>query len=375
MPADPRSWAWDCRGLTPAQRLTLFALSDQADADQGICRVSLSELAEQTELSRRGVIKALGELDGRFIDRERGGPGRRTRYRLRWEDPVEMLPAQSINAAQSNALDVILPLTVARREQPIPDPLQMSFGWTDQSQSSRLVSITPSTAAPAFGAPAGEQPAAAISEVPSALGNSVPTSGPLNALSAPEAPTARRQSVSASDALCSPPAPEVLRAPVHPVTQADESSAPTEALSNPTLVHSVLPNNSNNLSLQDPNSSLLLEKALRTRASHSAQPIPQDWTPAARVYAWAEKQGLTKDWVDTQLDEFVIYWSDAGERRKSWDATFINRLKWLNAHPTTHSHRNPSDETTQHTGLADKDYASGATPPEQIPWLRAFADA
>lgn len=79
MPADPRTWAWDCRGLTPAQRLTLFSLSDQADTEQGTCRVSLSEMAEQTELSRRGVIKALGELDGRFIERERGGPGRRTR--------------------------------------------------------------------------------------------------------------------------------------------------------------------------------------------------------------------------------------------------------------------------------------------------------
>ena len=353
MPADPRTWVWDCRGLTPAQRLTLFALSDQADADQGLCRVSLSELAEQTELSRRGVIKALGELDGRFIDRERGGPGRRTRYRLRWDDHVEMLPAQSINAAQSNALDVNLPSTVAWSEQRFPDPLQMSLGWDDQPQPSHPVSITPSTTARAFGAPAGEQPALVLFEAPSALGNSVPTSGALNALSAPEAP----------------------RAPVHSVPQSDEPRAPTEALSAPALVHSVPPNTTNNKPLQDQDSSLLLETLPRTRASQSAQPIPEDWTPAARVYAWAEKQGLTKDWVDAQLDEFVIYWSDAGERRKSWDATFINRLKWLNAHPTTHSPRSSSDETIQHTGLADKDYASGATPPEQIPWLRAFADA
>lgn len=89
---------------------------------------------------------------------------------------------------------------------------------------------------------------------------------------------------------------------------------------------------------------MLLETLPRTRASQSAQPIPEDWTTAACVYAWAEKQGLTKDWVDAQLDEFVIYWSDAGERRKSWDATFINCLKRLNAHPTTHSHRSSSDE-------------------------------
>ncbi|MGB5734533.1 MAG: hypothetical protein WBM40_08835, partial [Thiohalocapsa sp.] len=105
MTTDPRTWAWGCRDLTPAQRLTLFALSDQADPEQGTCRLSLSALAEQTELSRRGVIKALGELDGRFIDRERGGPGRRTRYRLRWEDDISVLPVQDINSSTGVVLN------------------------------------------------------------------------------------------------------------------------------------------------------------------------------------------------------------------------------------------------------------------------------
>ncbi|MEA1053890.1 DnaT-like ssDNA-binding domain-containing protein, partial [Lamprobacter modestohalophilus] len=61
--------------------------------------------------------------------------------------------------------------------------------------------------------------------------------------------------------------------------------------------------------------------------SARAAPIPPTWTPGESVYAWALKRGLTRDWVQAQIDEFIIYWRDCGESRKSWDATFINRLQ------------------------------------------------
>ncbi|MEA3642232.1 MAG: DnaT-like ssDNA-binding domain-containing protein [Lamprobacter sp.] len=322
MPADPRTWVWDCRGLTPAQRLTLFALSDQADADQGTCRVSLSELAEQTELSRRGVIKALGELDGRFIDRERGGPGRRTRYRLRWDDAVALLPEQSINAAAHEVLDLTLPSTAALSLGDLPVQTLIGNAMPDQPEPARPVSITPSTTARAFSAPASEPPAPVRHEAPMALGNPVLDSGALNA----------------------PSAPEVPRAPVHSVPPSDEPYAPTEALSTPALVHSVPPNTSNNQSIQDKDASLLLEQTPRARTSQRAQPIPEDWMPAARVYVWAEKQGLTKEWVDAQIDEFVIYWSDAGERRKELGCHLhqppdLAQPQPASNHPQQESHR------------------------------------
>jgi hypothetical protein len=140
-------------------------------------------------------------------------------------------------------------------------------------------------------------------------------------------------------------------------------------------VHSVPPNTTNNQIPKKKDSSLLVLQPKRAKTTKQATTIASDWQPGERAYAWAEKQGLSRDWVQAQIDEFVIYWSDAGERRKSWDATFINRLKWLSTHQTTHSSKDSADETIQHTGLADKDYASGATPPEQISWLRAYADA
>jgi len=77
-----RDWAWRCRGLTPAERLVLLALAELADDHGGQCFPSLGQLARTTELSRRGVTKALAGLDGRLVDRERGGPRRSTGYRL-----------------------------------------------------------------------------------------------------------------------------------------------------------------------------------------------------------------------------------------------------------------------------------------------------
>ncbi len=97
--------------------------------------------------------------------------------------------------------------------------------------------------------------------------------------------------------------------------------------------------------------------------SRKATPIPPDWRPGERVFDWAAKRGMTRTWVEAQIEEFLVYWGDTGERRKSWDATFINRLQALQAsQPRDQSHE-PEPR------LADKDYLTGATPLDQIPWL------
>ncbi|MEA3278582.1 MAG: DnaT-like ssDNA-binding domain-containing protein [Pseudomonadota bacterium] len=98
-----------------------------------------------------------------------------------------------------------------------------------------------------------------------------------------------------------------------------------------------------------------------------ASPIPPDWRPGERVVDWAAKQGMIREWVEAQIDEFVVYWSDTGERRKSWEATFINRLRTLQANvPKGQDHE-------AECRLADKDYRSGATPFDEIPWIRPAA--
>ena len=98
-----------------------------------------------------------------------------------------------------------------------------------------------------------------------------------------------------------------------------------------------------------------------------ATPIPRDWRPGERVFAWAATRGMTRTWVEAQIEEFLVYWGDTGERRKSWDATFINRLQALQAHQPNDQAHEPEPR------LADKDYSIGATPLDQIPWLNPAA--
>jgi hypothetical protein len=99
-----------------------------------------------------------------------------------------------------------------------------------------------------------------------------------------------------------------------------------------------------------------------------ATSLPPDWRPGVRVIEWATKQGMTPEWVAAQIDEFVVYWRDTGERRKSWDATFIRRLHTLQANESNGQDHEPERR------LADKDYRRGATPLEQIPWIRRATD-
>jgi hypothetical protein len=97
--------------------------------------------------------------------------------------------------------------------------------------------------------------------------------------------------------------------------------------------------------------------------SRKATPIPRDWRPGDRVFDWAANRGMSRTWVEAQIEEFLVYWGDTGERRKSWDATFINRLQALQANQPKDQAHEPEPR------LADKDYLTGATPIDQIPWL------
>jgi hypothetical protein len=105
----------------------------------------------------------------------------------------------------------------------------------------------------------------------------------------------------------------------------------------------------------------------RADGGGKATPIPPHWRPGEGVFDWAAKHDMTRSWVEAQIDEFVVYWSDTGERRKSWDATFIKRLQTLQANAAKGQDHEPEHR------LADKDYANGATPLEQIPWVRPTA--
>lgn len=275
-----RDWAWSCQGLTPAQRLVLLALAEHADENGTSCFPSLGLLERLTELSRRGITKALSGLDGALIERDRGGPGRATNYRL-------------LLSSQSGARRV-----AEGREQ-------------------------------------------------GSLGNAVPEVREQSSLSGP----GEHSSLG------------------NRVPKGRELSSRGRELSTPSVGNTVPPNRQLNRhrTVSEPSLSSDADADPLTRTANGrgkATPIAPNWRPGERVFDWAAKQGMTREWVQAQVDEFLVYWGDTRERRKSWDATFINRLQTLQANQAKGQDHEPERR------LADKDYRKGATPFDQIPWIR-----
>jgi hypothetical protein len=253
-----RDWAWRRKGLTLAQRVVLLALAEHADENGASCFPSLGLLERMTELSRRGITKALSGLDGTLIERDRGGPGRATRYRLLVQEP---------NDSDGEVLG---------REPSSPN--------TSREQAS-LGNPVAEVGEPSSLSGAGEH---------SSLGNRVPKGRELSS------PGREHSALSVGN-------------PVPPNRHMNRHRTVSEPLLR---------------SDADDRPSTRTDKGQR-----KAEPIPPDWQPGERVFAWAAKQGMTREWVQAQVDEFLVYWSDAGTRRKSWDATFINRLQTLQAKP------------------------------------------
>jgi len=274
-----RDWAWGCRGLKPAQRLVLLALAELADDNGEHCFPSLGLLERMTELSRRGITKALGELDGRLISRERGGPRRSTSYRLPISDPGG--GGRQIDGPGRRSAG-----TGGEHSSPAAGREQGSLGNRVPEGREQ-------------GSPGREQSATLV-------GNRVPPNRHRN----------RHVTVS-------------------------EPSLPGGGDAGP---------------LQG-----------KQKVNGKARPIPSEWRPSGRVMAWAAKQGMSAEWVEDQVDEFVVYWTDRGDDRKSWDATFMNRLRALQAQRT----KGKSDATRQ--PFAAKDYRKGSTPLDEIPWLGSAA--
>lgn len=333
-----RGWAWSRRGLTLAQRLVLLALAEHAGNDGQRCYLSLGVLEAMTELSRRGITKALNGLDGALIARDRGGPGRRTSYRLLSEEQEVSLLVAEEHRSPSEVW-----------KQGAGDPLDSDHGGQRSLSGASARGNNVPKDRELSSPPDGEQ---------HSLGYSVPQQQEQRSL-----PEAREQCALRNQV---PTGSELSSADGEPSFLLREQSSPF--VGNP-----VPPNHHDSSLSQKENrgkSSLnahVSPRMPRTKSREPAQPIPPDWQPGERVFAWASKQRMPHDWVKAQIDEFVVYWTDTGESRTSWEATFINRLQGLHTRETERQDHAPECR------LADKDYARGATPIDQIPWLRPAA--
>ncbi len=63
---------------------------------------------------------------------------------------------------------------------------------------------------------------------------------------------------------------------------------------------------------------------------HSTVPerLKPDWIPNAAVYETLQLSGISQDFADTVLREFTVYWVDSNEVHTSWNAKFLQHVKY-----------------------------------------------
>ncbi len=63
---------------------------------------------------------------------------------------------------------------------------------------------------------------------------------------------------------------------------------------------------------------------------HSTVPerLQPNWMPNAAVYETLQLSGISQDFADTLLPEFIVYWVDSNEIHTSWNAKFLQHVKY-----------------------------------------------
>jgi hypothetical protein len=335
-----RDWAW-ALSVTPTQKLVITALAERADSE-GRCFPSLTHLTGMTGLARSTVAAALDELEAaHWIVRVRGGGRKSTRYQLllRESGAVAMSPGVGRTSATDTSGH---------------SPGETTGDRTGQPPQARAVQeMDPCSPT---GGPVQEEVVHPTD--PSSPGGGYQGSGGRTPAVRDTAP-------------CGPTDGQVQEAVVRPTDPSSPGGEHQQSGGRTGAVREANPNRQYNrhITVSESAADVVDTHGQDRKAKHppKATSIPHDWRPSERVFDWAAKQGMTPTWVEAQIDEFLVYWTDTGEARKSWDATFINRLQALQAkQPKDHLHE-PEPR------LADKDYLTGATPLDEIPWLNPTA--
>lgn len=70
-----------------------------------------------------------------------------------------------------------------------------------------------------------------------------------------------------------------------------------------------------------------------------AAPISATWRPSDAVYELLAARGVSRDFADDQLPEFIIYWSERGAINHSWGAKFVKHCVRELVHSQTRAAR------------------------------------
>lgn len=75
------------------------------------------------------------------------------------------------------------------------------------------------------------------------------------------------------------------------------------------------------------------EKTPKPKKGNKPTTIKPDWKPSEDCIARLEMHGISAEFARGLVDEFVIYWSESGETKKSWNSTFFNKVKFEHSRP------------------------------------------
>ena len=76
-------------------------------------------------------------------------------------------------------------------------------------------------------------------------------------------------------------------------------------------------------------------------------PITQDWLPNDDFYDVLSLTGITKEFADSSVREFILYWKETGQSHNSWNSKFLQHVKYQ-------SQREQKLSGTQDPGELDK---------------------
>ena len=104
---------------------------------------------------------------------------------------------------------------------------------------------------------------------------------------------------------------------------------------------------------------VLRESGVTRARKNPSAPIPESWQPGAQAFAILESNGIPKAFAETSIDEFVLYWTERGDARPGWDASFVNSVKrdWTRRPiqaPLPGGGRTPATGSVRHERLAAK---------------------
>lgn len=70
------------------------------------------------------------------------------------------------------------------------------------------------------------------------------------------------------------------------------------------------------------------KKKIKKKSPSPLSKIKSDFQPTENSYKLLLDKQIPKDFIDSQVLEFIAYWTETGEKKKSWDSTFRNRVKF-----------------------------------------------